>query len=122
MRVMFEVIDGYIYFVQMETGPIKIGRAKNPHTRLTQLQVGSPYKLNLLFFFPGGAKSENATHTILSNERIRGEWYWPTKRVFLEIQSEEALNKRDKWSMKKYNPKVDFKDNRLESTESTGGG
>lgn len=122
MRVMFENVDAYVYFIQMENGPIKIGRAKDPYRRLIDLQVGSPYGLHLLYFFPGGAKSEAETKRTLTNEKIRGEWFWPTARVLREIESEAKLDKKNNWSMDKWNPDIDLKDQRLESIELTEGG
>ncbi len=116
MRVMFEIIDTYIYFIQMQNGPIKIGRSVDPYERLTKLQVGSPYELQLLYFFPGGAKSEHAMKYTLIDDKIRGEWFWPTSRVFREIDAEKAIEKKNNWFMEGWNPEVDFKDNRLTST------
>jgi len=116
MRVIFESIDAYVYFIQAKDGPIKIGRSKNPHERLIKLQVASPYQLQLLYFFPGGAKSEHATKHTLIDDKVRGEWFWPTSRVFREIDAEKAIDKKHNWSMNEWNPKIDFKDNRLTST------
>lgn len=113
---MFEVIDTYIYFIQIENGPIKIGRAKDPYRRLNDLQVESPYQLHLLYFFPGGAKSEADTKIALRDARIRGDWFWPTERIFREIEGEKAVDKKENWSIENWNPKMDFRDNRLNST------
>lgn len=116
---MFENVDGYIYFIQIQNGPIKVGKTKDPHRRLIKLQVACPWQLDLLYFFPGGLKSERATQHALYGEKVRGEWYWPTARIFREIESEKANDKKNNWSMESWDPAVDFKDQRLESTKST---
>lgn len=113
---MFESIDAYIYFIQIKDGPIKIGRSKDPYKRLIELQVACPYELQLLYFFPGGAKSEHATRHVLIENKIRGEWFWPTERVFREIESEKSISKKGNWFMEKRDTEIDFKDNRLNST------
>jgi hypothetical protein len=114
MRMMFEKIDTYIYFIQMETGPIKIGRARNPYKRLEALQVGLPYTLELLYFFPGGAKSERAIQQSFHDEHIRGEWFWPVAPVFRMIEEAKRTDAKSGWKMEDWNPQRDFKDNRLD--------
>lgn len=72
----------YVYFVRSGThGPIKIGRAVDPHERLRQLQTGSPVELRLLGTIPGGVDLEAALHDLLGDSRLRGEWFRPTVAV-----------------------------------------
>lgn len=68
---------GYVYFVQQgKDGPIKIGKAKNPRSRLSDLQVSSPFKLvpRLLVC---DQDLERRFHEMFSRLYIRGEWFNP---------------------------------------------
>lgn len=53
---------------------VKIGRAKNPHTRLAALQVGSPAKLKLLASALHG-QNERLLHMMFEPWRRHGEWF-----------------------------------------------
>lgn len=72
----------YIYFLRCGAngGPIKIGYAKNVDKRIQELQVGSPFSLNLLFVIPVEGKSnarrvEAWFHDRYKSKHIRGEWF-----------------------------------------------
>jgi Meiotically up-regulated gene 113 len=65
-----------VYFVQaVEGGPIKIGVARDPLTRLADLQVGSPYKLRLYGLRRGGVAEERRLHKRFRADRLQGEWF-----------------------------------------------
>src|SRR4051794_40462184 len=71
-----------IYFIQAETGLIKIGFTDgNPAKRLAQLQVGSPVSLKLLKTTPGSAYDEAALHWRFREGRSHGEWFQPTPQL-----------------------------------------
>ena len=59
--------------------PVKIGTSKVPSNRLTDLQVGHPYKLKIISTAEGGTKEEKDYHTALSPARLTGEWFDPAK-------------------------------------------
>lgn len=60
-----------------DDGPIKIGTAVNPSSRLKELQGGNPRPLQLLGYFPGDARLEYRLHKHFAEWRIRGEWFSP---------------------------------------------
>ncbi len=71
-----------IYFVQAgENGPIKIGFSDEVHKRIEELQVGCPYRLNLLWVYNGRQYGELELHELFLHEHIRGEWFRPGKSV-----------------------------------------
>jgi hypothetical protein len=66
-----------VYFIQQDYpyGPVKIGTAIEPLTRLGELQVGNPKTLTLLYTLPGGREVEAKLHNEFAPLHIRGEWY-----------------------------------------------
>ena len=81
-----------IYFIQSGTnGPIKIGQSDNPEERMAQLQIGCPYKLKLIWVYKGADITESELHAEFGHERIRGEWFRPSKKIF-RFMSEELGN------------------------------
>lgn len=65
----------HLYFVQIEPGPVKIGRAANVKKRIAQLQCASPYEVELLATLTEGGAHERKVHRHLRECRIRGEWF-----------------------------------------------
>lgn len=56
------------YFIQQGArGPIKIGCASNPRTRVAELQTGSPDRLTLLGSIEGGRAVESDLHRAFSD-------------------------------------------------------
>jgi len=75
-----------VYFIQCEvTGRIKIGRAKNPRRRLSEVQTGSPTKLRLVGTIPGGRSEELELHAKFTGARLHGEWFIPTSDLLDHI-------------------------------------
>jgi hypothetical protein len=71
-----------VYFCQAEVGgPIKIGRAQDPHERLRFLQTASPFKLRITHVMEGGAARERALHARHGVRRLYGEWFEPTTEL-----------------------------------------
>lgn len=69
-----------VYFIQDESGPIKIGKAfGSVSERLAALQVGNPRRLTLLA--ASDAIDEGAMHRRFANARIAGEWFEPTDEL-----------------------------------------
>lgn len=67
-----------LYVVQMNTtGDVKVGRSKNVHRRLKQLQTGSPHRLRLILHAPGEGHRERDVHRRMERGRTRwdGEWF-----------------------------------------------
>ena len=93
-----------IYFIQCGTnGPIKIGYTDNGvKERLAQLQTGCPYELMVLWVYTGDDYTEAQIHSELSQERVRGEWFHPSKTVIEFITTEmsnvlEIESKNGRW-------------------------
>ncbi len=66
---------GYVYLVRAADGPIKIGTATDPRSRLESLQTAHHEALELLAVIPGGYSLERLLHHHFAPNRIRGEWY-----------------------------------------------
>ena len=64
-----------VYFIQSGNA-VKIGIAKDPDTRLRELQTGNCEHLVLLAVVPGGGGAlEKELHRKFRKTRIQGEWY-----------------------------------------------
>ena len=84
----------YLYFIrQGSDGPIKIGKSWNPGGRLRELQVGSPQELHLMLAVK--VFDEREAHAEVEDDRIRGEWFYPTKRVFRLMRRLRGVAKTD---------------------------
>lgn len=72
----------FVYFIRRgEDGPIKIGVAADPFTRLRDLQTGCPERFRLLAAWPGDLQNERSIHRSLARHRIEGEWFAPSRDV-----------------------------------------
>jgi hypothetical protein len=76
-----QTIDfGCIYVIAWSPdGPVKIGKARKPDIRLTELQCGCPYKLKVMHHgqrHPSGlATIESRIHASLADKRMHREWF-----------------------------------------------
>lgn len=64
---------------------VKIGHAKNPIDRMSDLQIGNPFALELVATYPGGGWIEWHLHKSMKAFRVRGEWFhWndESRRLF----------------------------------------
>jgi len=69
----------YVYFIQAGArGPVKIGFAFNPYARLEELQVGNPFRLQLIGAIQGGRAEEIRLHERFKSDRLEGEWFKPS--------------------------------------------
>lgn len=72
-----------LYFVQAGMrGPIKIGLADDPRSRLRELQCGNHEQLYLLASFPASVGLERFVHRRLQGVRVRGEWFQADRSLF----------------------------------------
>ena len=72
----------YVYFVQAKTtGWIKIGRAKNPASRIKDLQSSNGDALELLSMIPEKNYTEGFLHEKFKHLRVRGEWFEPREEL-----------------------------------------
>ncbi len=83
-----------IYFLQSESGPIKIGYAhRSIEMRLNAIRWGLHEQVVLLLVVNGEKQDEKSIHRALATSRVRGEWYAPSDEVLTLIESKrpEAL-------------------------------
>jgi hypothetical protein len=67
-----------VYFVQArESGRIRIGVSKDPEARLTNMRVGSPEPLSLMFSVDGSAQLEKDIQMKFAHLHVVGEWFEP---------------------------------------------
>ena len=64
-----------IYFIESESGHIKIGCTQDIDVRLATLQGASPFVLTLLNAISGDYEQEKLIHQKFEKHRIRGEWF-----------------------------------------------
>lgn len=65
-----------VYFIRMVGADfVKIGISEFPHTRLEQLQAGSPMPLEIVAMEYGGRNHEQALHKRFSDQHARQEWF-----------------------------------------------
>jgi hypothetical protein len=67
--------DSYLYVIGGATGPVKLGRSRDPLRRLADLQLSSPIKLDLIVAVPEKIFSEAAAHERFASQRLHGEWF-----------------------------------------------
>lgn len=66
----------HVYFIQRgESGPVKVGHSKHPHSRIRELQTGCPESLFLRGTAIGGRALEELIHSELADFRLSGEWF-----------------------------------------------
>lgn len=70
-------MTGIIYIIQaVGTDRYKIGfTARDPVKRLAELQIGSPFPLELNHFFAGSMREEKDLHEALESFNVGGEWF-----------------------------------------------
>lgn len=75
-----------VYFIGSESGPIKIGMAVDPPSRLASLQTSHHEKLSILATCKGGQDRERAYHRRFAAHRLHGEWFERTPELLAEIE------------------------------------
>lgn len=83
-----------IYFVQAETGQIKVGLALDVERRLAQIRTMSPVPIRLLAIVEGGRAQEHQYHKRFADHRLHGEWFNPHPDILAEIKRLGALSSR----------------------------
>lgn len=66
--------QGFVYAIESGDA-VKIGFAKDPVRRLSELNVGSPGAHRLIGFLSGMKSDEKFIHRSCAKLRIRGEWF-----------------------------------------------
>lgn len=90
----------FIYFLQAENGPIKIGMATNLDRRIYGLQTAHFHRLKLIHSEEHDdlivRKKERHYHDIFSHYRIRGEWFQP-HGIIAYLEGETFWHKMIVW-------------------------
>ena len=83
-----------IYFIGTDwDSPVKVGKTKDEKKRLSHLQVGNPNELKILKLIRGYGCEEARIHRVLSDYRIRGEWFeGPPVKAFLDNAEWEIID------------------------------
>lgn len=80
-----------VYFLQAVTGgPIKIGLAGSVEERVKAIQSCSPSRLRILAKANGDGRAETWLHRHFKDSRLHGEWFRPSSRLMLLIESVRA--------------------------------
>ena len=87
-------VTEFVYFIQEENGPIKIGRARNPLQRLRQLQTGNLRPLRLIAFTEGDSRLESSLHFLFRRHKIAREWYHPAPEMEALLCSESRWTRQ----------------------------
>lgn len=70
----------FLYVIGRWEGPVKIGIARSPATRLRELRTGCPYKIDLLYMRQARDRQhaidhERLAHAVCEEKRMAGEWF-----------------------------------------------
>ena len=71
----------FVYFIQAESGPIKIGFSLDVRRRHRALQQAHFEKLTVLGYIIGTEELEKSLKVSMRSNQIRGEWFRPTSEV-----------------------------------------
>lgn len=77
----------WVYFIQGDGGPVKIGSARRPYDRICSLQVGNPARLRLVGVLRASAIDEADLHARFGSLRVRGEWFAAAPELVAFISS-----------------------------------
>lgn len=69
--------NGFIYFIESETGLTKIGYTKNVSLREKALQSASPVPLTVRYskYVKDAVEVEKTIHNMFEKDRVRNEWF-----------------------------------------------
>lgn len=82
-------MKGFVYFLRGMTGIVKVGKSKRtPTRRIAEYSPLLPFETELIHVIECDdcAAAENELHTVLENNRLRGEWFRLTDRDVDDIQ------------------------------------
>lgn len=81
----------YLYIIKCKEY-YKIGIAKNLKNRLSQLQIGNPFELEMVWSkeLKNTLKIENVLHSELMKSKVRGEWFYFGENVDITLIIKQA--------------------------------
>ena len=70
----------YLYVIEREQGPVKVGISSKPWKRVSSIQIGCPFKVELLFLIQAqdrdhAVRHERSFHDVFEEQRLTGEWF-----------------------------------------------
>ena len=70
-------VPGYVYLLQADSGHFKIGRSKNPKSRIKTFGVQLPFEVEYIAVIPSGNMNQLETelHAKYQDKRVNGEWF-----------------------------------------------
>jgi len=68
-----------VYFIESESGLVKIGKSSNPEKRLKALQVANSEKLKIIKIINKNA--EKKIQSYFKSERVNGEWFKKSQKM-----------------------------------------
>lgn len=85
-------VDQLLYIIAHPEGYYKIGVANNPVRRLEELQIGSPYELDIIAFagFTDPQEAEKALHSRFDKYNVRGEWFKIPQKLMSMLVSDDG--------------------------------
>ncbi len=95
-----------IYFVQSESGPIKIGYTASVTKRLSQIKGSTVETVTLLGTMDGDRSQEKELHTRFIKYNIKGEWFSPADDILEFIQANTKAEVRNDRPELHHGPKV----------------
>jgi hypothetical protein len=90
---ILDIDVGFVYFVEDDTGLVKIGFSKTPGTRVAIMATNSGHVLKMLAYFPGNTQKEHSVHERFKEEHHHGEWFKTSGRISSYIQECIAAGK-----------------------------
>lgn len=83
----------FVYFIQADDGPVKIGKAHDPIGRLRELQCGNPRPLVIRALVLASIELEEYLHRTWGQfAHVRGEWFGcGYEQVILQLATESAV-------------------------------
>lgn len=96
MRTRRDPVDrtSFVYFIA-GAGLIKIGTAKVVRTRLRDLQIGSPVRLDLLIAVRGSRELETLLHQRFDHLHEHGEWFRAAPELTAFVDEMRRRQERD---------------------------
>lgn len=70
-----ELIGQWTYFIGWKGGPVKIGRAADPVSRMREIQTGCPYRVHLWAVSSYPMHAEPRLHNRFCEHRLMREWF-----------------------------------------------
>lgn len=86
----------HIYFIaNRKQKAVKIGYSTNPASRLSELQISAPNKLELLATIEGDMRTEHQLHQRFAAYRLNGEWFQMADELMAFIDSLAKASDRE---------------------------